>query len=325
MSLAFCLSVRGGSGSGSISSTGIVCFWFPCDARLNATLFGERHPDLACVLRFDTTHREMWLMAQLTARMGLHHTLRKTLKGKVVNVAFMTWDPPSELVGRESELISDMPRILTSLCEDSGMLAFGHNDFTTDNAYFFADPDGKLSFGAFDWQQSCVNNVGQEWAWNLHFLPPEFLSEHEPEFIAHILKTYEEFGVHIPRARFVQAYVLGTVQMFVFGGGGLQLLLSDLNRRGIFQGLVPNDPRCQGHSGFDAETLEKVVGAEMTRRTFTNCCNIMRRHDFVRHWDRWKQAGGKLVWEDAAPTSSGSGRKADQTNVTQRSQAQRTE
>eukprot|EP00434_Breviolum_minutum_P025200 symbB.v1.2.022260.t1/scaffold1964.1/size94568/4 len=31
----------------------------------------------------------------------------------------------------------------------------------------------------FDWQQSCVNNVAQEWAWNWHFLEPDFLNEHE--------------------------------------------------------------------------------------------------------------------------------------------------
>ena len=31
----------------------------------------------------------------------------------------------------------------------------------------------------FDWQQSCMNNIGQEWAWNWHFLEPEFLDKNE--------------------------------------------------------------------------------------------------------------------------------------------------
>mgnify|MGYP007023152478 CR=1 FL=1 len=43
---------------------------------------------------------------------------------------------------------------------------------------------------------------------------------------------------------------------------------------------------CDG--SLRGEVLEKVVGAEMTRRTFTNCCNIMRRHDFVGHWRKWQ-------------------------------------
>ena len=37
----------------------------------------------------------------------------------------------------------------------------------------------KRQLRRFDWQQSCVNNVAQEWAWNWHFLEPEFLTEHE--------------------------------------------------------------------------------------------------------------------------------------------------
>jgi hypothetical protein len=31
--------------------------------------------------------------------------------------------------------------------------------------------------------QACINNVGHEWAWNFHFLPPEFLDEHEHDLI----------------------------------------------------------------------------------------------------------------------------------------------
>jgi hypothetical protein len=39
---------------------------------------------------------------------------------------------------------------------------------------------------------------------------------------------------------------------------------------------------------LDAKTRGLLVGAEMSRRAFTNACNIMRRHDFARHWERWR-------------------------------------
>jgi hypothetical protein len=32
----------------------------------------------------------------------------------------------------------------------------------------------------------------------------------------------------------------------------------------------------------------------MTRRTFTNVCRIMRRHDFVGAWQRWQKEHGVL-------------------------------
>lgn len=41
---------------------------------------------------------------------------------------------------------------------------------------------------------------------------------------------------------------------------------------------------------LDAKTRELLVGAEMSRRAFTNACNIMRRHDFARHWERWRRS-----------------------------------
>lgn len=263
-------------------------FFISSGASLNAAFPGSS-PDVVSLLRFDRTHRGMWFMAQMIAWFGLRHTLQRTLKGKLVNQAFMTWDPPGELLGKEHEIIQDMPDIMTSLCENDSMLAFGHNDLTTDNAYFYKSAQGVLNFGAFDWQQSCLNNVGQEWAWNLHFLPPEFLDKHEQEFIDLILDTYAKEGMHVSREEFLDAYVLGTVQMFVWGGGGLQPLLSDLHKRGIFETMVPNDPRCRSGEGLDADTLEKVVGAEMTRRTFTNCCRIMRRHNFLDVWRRWRE------------------------------------
>ena len=94
-------------------------------AELNARLWGDQHPSLRAVLpTFDRTHRRMWTLAQLTARFGgLHHTTRKTLKGRPCpNGEFMTWDVPAGLIGREADLINDMPRILSSLCGDEALL-----------------------------------------------------------------------------------------------------------------------------------------------------------------------------------------------------------
>ena len=172
-------------------------------ARLHARLWGAGNPRLpAGVPRFEETHRQMWLMAQLTARLGLHHTMRRTLRGRRLNEAFMTWATPPELLGREAEIIGDMPGILRSLCEDGDMVAFGHNDLFVDNAYLSRDGEGRLGFGAFDWQQSCLNNVGQEWAWNFHFLDPAFLDANEAAFVDLILKTYAEEGIQVSRSRF---------------------------------------------------------------------------------------------------------------------------
>lgn len=261
-------------------------------ARLNAKFwYGRTEIEnlLYSIPHFDKTHQQMWLVAQLIACFGgLRHTTRRTLGGQKVNEKFMTWEVPPALVGREWELISDMPKIMEYLCKDKSMLAFGHNDYTTDNAYFWTGEGGSLEFGVFDWQQSCLNNVGQEWAWNLHFLEPEFLNKHEESFIDLILSTYASNGRHISRQNFLRAYVLGTVQMFIWGGGGLQLLLSSLHKNGIFEKMIPNDPRCTEIGTFSADMHKKIVGAEMTRRTFTNCCNIMRRHNFFKAWREWK-------------------------------------
>lgn len=135
--------------------------------------------------------------------------------------------------------------------------------------------------------------MGQEWAWNLHFLEPDFLTAHEDELITLLLDTYARHGRVVARADFLRCYVLGAVQMYVFGGGGLQALMAYLNKRGLFVSLVPNDARCRDGSLPDKEVLERVVGCEMTRRTFTNCCNIMRRHDFVGEWRRWKEKAAR--------------------------------
>jgi len=84
--------------------------------------------------------------------------------------------------------------------------------------------------------------------------------------------------------------------MYVWGGGGLQLLMAGLDRAGIFTSLTPNDPRCRSEHGsaspnanLSASMREKLLGAEMTRRTFTNVCGIMRRHDFPAAWQAWKR------------------------------------
>ena len=117
-------------------------------AKVNAAFWGEEHPALVHIPRFDQTHQQMWVLAQLMAKVaGLRHTMQRTLKGRKVNEAFMTWRVPQELVGREAELIRDMPGILTSLCEDGNMVAFGHNDYTTDNAFFKRDRTGRLECG----------------------------------------------------------------------------------------------------------------------------------------------------------------------------------
>jgi hypothetical protein len=46
--------------------------------------------------------------------------------------------------------------------------------------------------------------------------------------------------------------------------------------------------------------MEQIVGAEMTRRTFTNCCNIMNRHDFTGKWRAWQagRSGGRCGGKD---------------------------
>jgi len=259
--------------------------------KMNASLWGDGHPCLQGAPRFDQTHRQLWVMAQLIARRGLHFTVKRTVGGRKVNQRFMTWSPPPELVGKEADIIGDMPAILRSLCEDKDMVAFGHNDLTTDNAYFMRGTDGQLSFGVFDWQQSCINNVGQEWAWNWHFLEPEFLEAHEDTLICWLLQTYKESGIEISREAFLESYVLGTVQMYVFGGGAMQMLLRALDKRGLLESLLPNDPRCRDET-LGKDVTEHIVGAEMTRRTFTNVCGIMRRHGFARAWSRWRERHG---------------------------------
>ena len=168
----------------------------------------------------------------------------------------------------------------------------------TDNVAFAAGSVGPAPWRVFDWQQACYNSVGQEWAWNLHFLEPTFLEAHEDELLRRLLDTYRKHGRAVSRSAFLRAYVLGTVQMFVWGGGGLQLLMADLQRKGLLVSLRPNDERNRGGPGsaaLDDETREKLLGAEMTRRTFTNVCGIMRRHNFVGEWQQWRAERG-LAW-----------------------------
>ena len=115
-----------------------------------------------------------------------------------------------------------------------------------------------------------MNNVGQEWAWNFHFLDPAFLDAHEAEMIDLVLATYATHGRKVDRAAFMRAYCLGTAQMFVWGGGGLQLLMGRLHKRGLLVDLEPNDPRvlappAAGASHTDPAVHELLLGAEMTR------------------------------------------------------------
>ena len=92
------------------------------------------------------------------------------------------------------------------------------------------------------------------------------------------------------------------VTLYCFSGGGLQALMSGLHRRGVFASMVPDDDRCRdGSLHGQPELLEKVTGLEMSRRAFTNVCNIMTRHGFVAAWARWRQETGRPPLE---PVSS---------------------
>jgi len=289
-------------------------------ASLNAAFWGESALRRGC-LRFDATHTRAWTIMQALSWLGLHHSTRRTLKGRPIpnRKGYATWSAPPELLGKEGALIRDMPHIMTSLCEETSMTAFGHNDIVTDNAFFVragmptfrldatgtaADGfsiSGRISsqlaemdvrsFGLFDWQQSSVNSIGQEWAWNFHWLPPEFLTKHEDELVELLLATYRERGHAVSKRDFLRHYVLGCAQMFVFGGGGLQPLMGKLHAKGLLRDFAPDDERCRDGS-LDGAELELAVGAEMTRRTFTNVCNIMRRHGFVEEWRRWRKERG---------------------------------
>ena len=52
--------------------------------------------------------------------------------------------------------------------------------------------------------------------------------------------------------------------------------------------LAKSDARCADAS-LPRESVELLVGAELTRRAFTNACNIMQRHGFAKAWARWRQ------------------------------------
>jgi hypothetical protein len=183
-------------------------------AALNAALWGADHPSLQGMPRYETTHVGLWSLAQLMGRLGLRRTVRRDLGAGENTGGFMTWEPPPELVGREADLISDLPALLGSLCRDRpGLVAYGHNDIVADNAFLWRDGAGGLSVGLFDWQQACVNNLGQEYAWNFHFLPPEFLTAHEEELIDLLLSTWAAYGRPVDKAAFLECYALGSLQM----------------------------------------------------------------------------------------------------------------
>ena len=46
---------------------------------------------------------------------------------------------------------------------------------------------------------------------------------------------------------------------------------------------------CSADASLPRESVELLVGAELTRRAFTNACNIMQRHGFAKAWARWRQ------------------------------------
>lgn len=108
-----------------------------------------------------------------------------------------------------------------------------------------------------------------------------------------IVAGYAAKGRMVARADLVRHYVLGCAQMYCFSGGGLQALMKRLHGKGLLATWQPDDARTRdGSLAHDAPTLELAVGAEMSRRAFTNVCNIMRRHDFAGEWRRWREARG---------------------------------
>ena len=260
-----------------------------CGAELNASLWGRRRAAELGLPRYDETRQAFFALAQIIGVAGLRKTTAKRLVAP--NDAFMTWRVPDGVAGREFALIRDLPRILTSLVADrrySRLVAFGHSDLFTDNAFVERMAWGELKLGLFDWQQATANNVGQEWAWNFHFLPPEFLTAHEDGFIELLLQTWRRQGHIVERAEFCEAYALGALQMYVFSGGSMPTLAKKLHARGLWASLRPGDARCADAS-LPRESVELLVGAELTRRAFTNACNIMQRHGFAKAWARWRQ------------------------------------
>ena len=287
-----------------------AALWYPPTTNASSSTATAASSLVRSLPRYDDTHREMWVLAAVLARLGLSASNRRLLGSREVNRAWMTWRPPPELIGREADLIADMPSIMASLCQDNKLLAYGHCDLTLDNSIFIANTDSaskssssssssSSSYQAVDWQQACVGNVGIELFWNLHFLPPDFLAEHEEAFFDAVLATWRHAREAptasrrqvVTREELVEAYCLGCVQMYCWGGGGIQMLLKALDRAGVYRDMVPDDPRCRGEAAAALDPLlrEKVVGAEMTRRTLTNCCEVMRRHGFVARWERWRR------------------------------------
>ena len=68
--------------------------------------------------------------------------------------------------------------------------------------------------------------------------------------------------------------------------------MGKLHARGLLEDLQPDDNRTRDGSVSDPALLEIYTALEMTRRTFTNACNIMKRHDFVGAWESWRHERG---------------------------------
>jgi len=74
---------------------------------------------LVVTFRYAKLNLARTAIAQLLGLKGLAHTAQRTLGGrKSPNPAFMTWEPPTNLIGRENELIADLPEINRSLCAE---------------------------------------------------------------------------------------------------------------------------------------------------------------------------------------------------------------
>ena len=61
--------------------------------------------------------------------------------------------------------------------------------------------------------------------------------------------------------------------MYVFSGGSMPTLAMKLHARGLWTSLRPGDARPGGRRSLPRESVELLVGAELTRRAFTNACN----------------------------------------------------
>ena len=249
-------------------------------AKLNAQFWGG-----AGIINFHEKNRDLHRCLEMTGLL-MGKTIRGEFEGGVgPGHSFVTWKIGKDVADRIGEVCSKMTLVYELLSNEN--VAFGHNDIVPDNVVYkrHGGRRGVLELSeVFDWQQACDNNVGSERAWNLHFLDPEFLTKHEDRFIEEILFTYEKAGVQVTKEEFIKGYCLGCLQMFVWGGIGLQFIFGGLSKVDMIQNLKAGWQWGDGHD-LGIARHELALGAEMTRRTFTNVCNIMERHSFMERFD----------------------------------------